>query len=495
MFRTLSIENFKVFGQQVEVPLAPITLVYGPNASGKSTILQALLLLKQSLESEDPETPALLMNGLVDLGNFPGVVHRHDLHSNVGVGFELSPEGSRRGRTLGGARLKGAARIDLTFGWNPGERTVEQREVQVSFENLAARFHVRTLERSDTESKAEFPRRTLHEFLFADDQSVDSARSWLNHRLSSNPRVSDTVARPVGPEDDDLYRALVSKTARSTFRGGGYLPISPHLRRQARGVTGEDYAAFSMSRGLRAWQVHFSDLESAMRASFEEMAYLGPLRDPPHRFHIFSGASRSNVGRSGEYTVEVLARRPELLARVNSWLERLEIPYSISISEFSTEQVGETVGDLIALVLRDRRSGVSVSASDVGFGISQLLPIVVQCLLHRRSTILIEQPEIHVHPRLQAELAELVADSAGAFNQNQLIIETHSETLVLRLQRLIRRGDLSSDRVSVLYVDTMSDGFAYVRQLTLGDSGEFLVDWPKGFFEERVNEMLDLPAD
>jgi predicted ATPase len=118
----------------------------------------------------------------------------------------------------------------------------------------------------------------------------------------------------------------------------------------------------------------------------------------------------------------------------------------------------------------------------------------VQCLLSSNGIIVIEQPEIHVHPRLQAELADLLVASV-VDRRNQLLVETHSEHLLLRLQRRLRtsleRGsNISPDDICILYVDSLADGRAAVTHIPVGQDGQFLKEWPEGFFEERYNEMF-----
>lgn len=158
--------------------------------------------------------------------------------------------------------------------------------------------------------------------------------------------------------------------------------------------------------------------------------------------------------------------------------------------------------------LLHRDSNVRHSFRDVGYGISQVIPIVAQCFAFENVTLCIEQPELHIHPRLQAELADLFiaatldswesdaysmdmdSENLRDIPNNQFIIETHSEHLLLRLQRRIREGVISNDDVSVLYVDSKADGTSTIQTLRLDTDGSFLDEWPGGFFEERFNEMF-----
>jgi hypothetical protein len=223
---------------------------------------------------------------------------------------------------------------------------------------------------------------------------------------------------------------------------------------------------------------------------FAELDHLGPLRAAPERFTELSRVASSGVGSRGEYLISHLYLHEGVRNDVNAWLARLDIPYEVRVSAIGAGQDAKAIGDVVALILHDRRSGLEVSPKDVGFGISQLLPIVAHLLDARQSVTCVEQPEIHVHPRLQAELADLLIEATSEERGNQVIIETHSEHLMLRLQRRIRAGVLDAERVSVLYVDVDNDGVARIDRLRLDEDGNFIDPWPHGFFDERLDELF-----
>ncbi|HEX4809007.1 MAG TPA: AAA family ATPase [Bryobacteraceae bacterium] len=189
----------------------------------------------------------------------------------------------------------------------------------------------------------------------------------------------------------------------------------------------------------------------------------------------------------------------EITDNVNSWFKTFGIPYAISIKQFGDEITGE----VIALHLLDQRSLVLVGPSDVGFGIGQLLPVIVQGLVSTSQSLCVEQPEIHLHPKLQASLADFFIASSGLDPNrdqarspfvrgtgNQWIIETHSEALVLRLQKRIREHAISCEDVCVLYVLPGGESGSRVLKLRLDEDGEFLDTWPEGFFEESFTEIF-----
>ena len=118
-----------------------------------------------------------------------------------------------------------------------------------------------------------------------------------------------------------------------------------------------------------------------------------------------------------------------------------------------------------------------------------MLPVLTQLLVSRNQLLLFEQPEIHLHPRLEAELGSLLARSASEPYNNQVIVETHSEYLIYRLQKLIRHGQLKPEDVCVVYVTKDEQGSHCVR-LRLDDEGDFIDPWPGGFFDTGFDEMF-----
>jgi len=146
----------------------------------------------------------------------------------------------------------------------------------------------------------------------------------------------------------------------------------------------------------------------------------------------------------------------------------------------------------------DLRSNNSVSPSNMGIGFSQMMPLVASAFGSENRLIAIEQPELHIHPALQTELADLFIQSAKE-RGNRFLIETHSEHLILRVMRRIRetsegklpegKQPITTDDVCVLYVEPGENG-SIVREMPLNERGELVKGWPGGFFEEALNELF-----
>ncbi|MFX1517815.1 MAG: AAA family ATPase, partial [Promethearchaeota archaeon] len=212
--------------------------------------------------------------------------------------------------------------------------------------------------------------------------------------------------------------------------------------------------------------------------------FLGPLRREPERYYFFSGNVPTDVGKKGDKTAEALFYSRNIQHAVNKKLNGLGIDYHINVTPISEE-----TKDIFSVRLLDQTLKTDVSISEVGFGISQILPIIVQSYLSTDNIICIEQPEIHIHPRLQTELAQLFFERVSENEKLQYIIETHSEHIILRFQKLIRKQLLHPSDISVIYVMKGEEGII-CKPLKLDKRGDFIDPWPEGFFAEAFKERF-----
>lgn len=245
---------------------------------------------------------------------------------------------------------------------------------------------------------------------------------------------------------------------------------------------------------LRVAEGLLHSLGSLHEDAINSLDYLGPLRMSPARYYRTSGEEGGTVGVAGERTPDVLlSEGRDLRKNLHHWFERFQLPYELRVARLGNALTGE----LLTLSLVDQRAGVAVSTADVGFGIAQVLPILVEGLIGEGSLICVEQPELHLHPRLQADLADFFISTSGIEQRkrdsvdapNRWLVETHSEALMLRFQRRVRQGSIRPSDISVLYVEPRRGG-SRIHQLRLDDRGDFLDEWPHGFFEERFDEVF-----
>jgi hypothetical protein len=221
----------------------------------------------------------------------------------------------------------------------------------------------------------------------------------------------------------------------------------------------------------------------AAKEAFATFHYLGPLRPPPAREVTWSQQDPTLLGSTGSETIQALIsnetgkNKGALRAAVSNWLKRLDLAEGIEIS-----RIGRTLLYQIEVV----RGGKRNNLADVGYGVSQVLPVIV--LLHfvpEGSVILCEDPEAHLHPMAQSALADLFVEVAKQ-RKLQVLIETHSEHLFRRLQVLMAGAKVSENDCALYYVER-DEPTAKVTELHADEFGR-IQNWPENLFGDAVGE-------
>jgi predicted ATPase len=238
-------------------------------------------------------------------------------------------------------------------------------------------------------------------------------------------------------------------------------------------------------------------MERMLRSIF----YVGPLREYPKRLYLWSGETPDHVGVKGDRAVEAILAAGE---RAFNWkpkqktkhLDRLvaeQLHLMGLIRDFKVKPLEQHRKEYEVLV-RTSPKLPEVKLTDVGFGVSQVLPVIVECFyVPRRSIVIFEQPEIHLHPRVQADLADLFiaairAREDGTERDCQFIIESHSEHFLRRLQRRIAEEELSAEDAALYFVSTQEES-ARIEELEIDKFGN-IRNWPEGFFGDEMGDLV-----
>jgi hypothetical protein len=560
MISALRLGNFKAFAETQHIPIRPLTLIFGANSSGKSSILHGLLLAHHGMKTGELNAFRTTLGGdSVDLGGFRQYIYRRDVqrHMEWGIELDTAQMTGRLAELLAPVRM---VRVALTIG-------VVQDIPATAPGGVPA---VLTYELSvDDEPLLRMSRRP--------DNTLRMDRLQREHpviRKLINAIIELSTTSQLTDQDyADLEQAIDALVAEIAFPQATLLPA--HLPRIEHTFGAGSQMSFFINQSNReeklAEAVRFflprslddlvSGLSDEIQRIVHSLRYLGPLRSYPPRHHAFSQHYDLNWFAGGGYAWDVVRHDDQVRAKVNRWLsdpQRLQSPYELVLREMvSTEQLdvplftglqetieqgvevqvepgmgydaqGEMIGGgsipilqdpdaeverlkqhiasadidrLHELVMVDRRTGTTVSHRDIGIGISQVLPVLVSAFATSNNLVAIEQPEIHLHPALQAELGDIFIESALGAQRNTFVLETHSEHLILRIMRRMRdtaRGTLPAgvpevrpQDVAVLFVQPAHQGnTAIVQHLRLDTDGELLDPWPGGFFEESFYEQF-----
>lgn len=444
MLTKLRIKNFKAWKDTGAVRLAPLTVLFGANSAGKSSLGHLLLALKQTAASTDRKRA--LHTGddssLIDLGTFVECLFGHDKRAALELMLEWTllerlevTNPLDEAQTFAGERLRLSTSIAASESEQPVVRRLTFELLQGDDSTLRA-----TLEQRDGKVKLHVdPYRLLH----AD------GRKWPLDAPEKFYRVSD--------------RSL------ARFKNADFL------------------ANFAL------------DLERAL----DGLSYLGPLREPPRRSYAWAGNTPQSVGAKGEHAIaSILAAKAEG-RRLNRGYKKRQLPFDEFIAQWLVD-----LGVIDSFVVRPTAPGrkeydvrvktqgglAEVSLPDVGFGVSQVLPALVQAFYcPPESIVWMEQPEIHLHPQVQAALADAFICAVQAYEGGrprnvQLIVETHSEHFLNRLQRRIAEEALTPSDVAIYFARGAPAG-AQLEELQVNDRGD-ITNWPDNFFGDEMGDIV-----
>lgn len=476
MLKQIGIENFKAFADLQEIDLAPITLIYGANSSGKSSIIHSLMVLRQSILFPNFKGGVYSDKRILDVGSYPTMVYSHNTKNDIYFSLKFADKMSNKFNL----QEKLFAKFSYTYFDNDRDKKNIKDSQGFSF--------VKCIYCEDLNRRKNFGYELVNKY---DGKSDYTTR---NFELNILPKydVFSHDNEKINKEIIDSIIEYFSFNAEedlplpkgATLDGNKFISSIKKLQED-----GRENRIFETLSFLNEKLTSHSNL---IKKELKKISYLGPLRSNPKRYYSIDTEFEITVGKEGENIAYFLKSNKEYLTTtINNWFKKFDIPYL-----FTPRPIGEKNSEpLIQIELKDLRNNVTVSPLDVGFGIGQILPILVEGVVRDDSVICVEQPEIHLHPKLQAELAEFFAETC---TKNQWIIETHSEALMLRIQKLIRNKKkingrvLKPEDVSILYVipsgcNDEQEG-AKVIKIRLDEDGDFMDFWPEGFFEERIKE-------
>ncbi len=489
MLTELSIENFKAFGATQEFRLARITLIYGPNSAGKSCILQALRCLKQSVESPGAVSGEFVTNGpLARLGEFSSLVHNRREQSSMRFGVWRGING---------------AIVEIKKEGPPGlARPLEGTADEVGIERYLSRDT--RWARGGRVNRVALVARNGASLTFLHTKEGQNG----GYRVESDRPVADLIAwleACIGPGGQGSV-AQEAKEPAARYLQSGQIPFFeshgwlPGLRE------GDDWR---LVNGLLGIGGGWSDRVNTPPTDFEQHAksivgewasgvettlrgctFVGPVRHMPSGLTYGEDGLMSEGDLGAPGLAQVLLSHPPALSRLNENLATMELPYRVIAKD-----VDLGFGSGVALYLLGRGSKIRLQLRDVGYGCSQLLPVLLAAV-YSSEVACVEQPELHLHPRQQGHLTDLFIDSSAtqpdggnSAGPTQWIVETHSEAIVSRLQRRVREGRIECGEVVVLYVEPSDEG-SRVLHLRMDERGEFLDAWPGGFFEETYWDLF-----
>jgi predicted ATPase len=437
MLERMSFTNFKTWAT-ADLVCGNVTGLFGANSSGKTSLLQFLLMLKQTKEATDRALSLELNGPFVELGTIHDAIHQHD--ETRRIDFSLT---FRRERPLvlsDAAGKRGSASVaqgsQITLSSEIGVHLKAPRARRIAYRLGDLEFALTQGKRADAGFDLS-PRGEGAGFRFIRTQG----RQW--------------------PLPGPIKSYAFPDQARTYFQNAGFL----------------------------------SDLEAAYEAAVDRVFYLGPLREYPKRDYLWARSRPTDVGQNGSKAIDAILAATELGERRNLKAKGRLLPFQEMIAhwlremglihDFKVEEIAEGSNRWQAKVIT-RLGGSEVLLTDVGFGVSQVLPVITLLqYVPEGSTVILEQPEIHLHPLAQAGLADVIINAA-MHRRVQVILESHSEHLLLRLQRRIAEEWIPANDVKLYFCDAPR-GVATLSPLEVDLLGR-VTNWPVKFMGDAFGE-------
>lgn len=428
MLIKLRIKNFKCLKDTGDLEIRPLTFLVGPNSSGKSSLLQMLLMLRQTVDSTDFNNPLAPNNGLVNIGSYPDFIYKNDTSRELEVDLEFCNYPKRNEKIF----------LNSTFYYNPTTTQIELKESKINYNNE----YISKIFRHQKEEKKYFGTFTIIK------KGKEEGRKWDSKNIKPIKFYNYLIRLDKEKGQKDIDKKI---------------PPEDFFRR----------ASFLIEVELRFF-----------------LFYLGPLRIFPRRFSGPSGQEPQDVGVRGERAIDVLwylnrskeKEEKEVSLQVKKWVKEFGFADKMELS-----RIGKS--NIYRVLITDPAMKIEVNLVDIGFGATQVIPVIIESFYARDdSLILIEQPEIHLHPKAQSILGDLFI-AASNNGKRHFIIETHSEHLLNRVRRRIAEGKIKKEDVVIYYFENTSDGTS-IQEVKLNKKGQYF-KFPKGFFEEDFREAFE----
>ena len=513
MLKSWSIENFKPIVNSGELKLAPVTVLAGLNSSGKTSLLQSILMIAQTLSNQVVDRPLILNGPTVRLGTFEDVLSDFSTTRSITCAFELAEVHEPSEEDMQSTEGLWNHKVKVQFSSaneNSASSAIEASKVMIDNIAIELKFeggHFTSIGvftdlffKSGIKDNFFFQRMTDNEFQqFFDNVAPEYLRVALHgrerHNYLGECDLNEDLSDINFPENTRKERFQVLATL------AHFLPS--HLIRKLQ----SDSSATSTNEIILTTE-YLTYLDKAVRqitAFFtSQVRYLGPLRfDPNTTQRQFSSGELDDVGSRGEHAALVYQRNQlaeveyynpfsrkvevaTLQVALDSWIRYLGVA-----DQIRAEAAG--ISDVIWKVILKPEQNPRVLL-DVGFGVSQVLPILVMGLLAPEHTLLIiEQPELHLHPRVQARLGDFFVGLSQC--SKQCLIETHSENLVNQLRyHIVAAGGQEKSDCIIYFVDQDEKGATQFEPVEISPQGNIL-NWPSGFFDETMHQEDKITAE
>jgi predicted ATPase len=435
----IRIRNFKCL-EDIEIELKPLTLLFGPNGSGKSAFIKALRYFSKNIFNPRANT-IFKIDDELDLNNYHDIVTNNNLEKPIIFNYSKSNADEK---------------YDLEFNFTNSDinRCYNELTFNDYINNIRCRFKLN--------------QKSHQEWIVL--------KSYEDSVIKYESKDEEDVSGIEGALFDHILFNFINnnnKYSRGLF-GNNLEGIIESLNQDMIDCEfAENDINFLISRA-NLLRTNFNEKASNALWEYLNFNHLGALRQNPGKIFLLENNSFSENDYYG-----LLNKENYYWDRVNKLLKKLDLNFIIKV-------IKENYCGYLHVTTNN---GTEFNLSEANSGLIQLLPIVSILEISELSTTLIEQPELHIHPKLQAKLVDYFVKKIS--EKKRLVIETHSEHIVRKLQVLVAQNVISKDDIGIFYFNNEEEK-TIIQKMELDPKGLFVNNWPDGFFDTSTDLTLDL---
>jgi predicted ATPase len=467
----ISVQNFKAIKKLDDYELKPLTIISGANSGGKSSLIQLILMIKQTLEKNSTDQKLVLNKPYVSLGKYKDIIFEGKVKNNLSWTFQISNEEIPR-------TIK-----SLPFFRILNKGSIKNLVLQIMFSYTSTNLYVQ-----------EFTLRWIFEKDF--ELVLHLKRGYgSKYNVATNSPLFlkndySQFVRSKGEDINPVFETIDGWNANIIFE-----KFFPYESTPTSSGNVSDYEDEYFS------PLAYNHMEKILSSIFSNLSYLGPLRDEPRSYYSNDDDTNIKIGNKGEFAAHILEQKATKTIeffKFNKYengtiefyddkdtLENAVNYWICDVFKMATRiKVNQIQSGMMYRIEVQNDAGLKVPINHVGFGISQVLPIVVEGLISEsRSILVLEQPEIHLHPNVQSLLFDFFYSLT--FANKKVVIETHSDHLITRLRRRIAESENNNivKKVNLTFIENKE-----YKVLELTSSGA-LNYWPVDFFDQLDKDI------
>lgn len=466
----ISIHNFKSIEELIQYELKPLTIILGVNSSGKSSFVQLLLLLKQTIERNSPDEQLFLNGDLYKVKNFIDILSGKSFENKLSVAVEFSKEED--------LKINSSKRISIFDSYSTFNICIE---ISFDFKNdkaIISEFAVKYL-LPEGEKKEQYVK-----FITKYENGNKSFFIEANNKLFGKDLWDN---KPLNA-DNIIYSSIY--------------PLYYEIKRTETEPSPNQENPNIFQETFDKNFLNLDGIKDLIDSTFKTITYIGPIRLEPQDEYVLSD-KQTSVGMNGKFVSQVLENnsqkaieyfKPKFsesgeveFSKAETTLHEAVKYWMCDVFKLGVDLFVEKVNDVYVIYLIGKK-GIKTTIKHVGFGISQVLPIIVEGLLmNNSSTLILEQPEIHLHPKIQSSLFDFL--NSLTLQGKKIIIETHSDHFITRMRRRVAENmdNTMADKINLTFIETMK-GKGLFRSIPVDDLGA-MEYFPENFIDQTSSEL------